>query len=93
MSPMETDSFDVAFLTFVLTFIYGFVPVTLFGAPLYAAAIESGSIRLAPMLIVSALPGCLFFFFGPGLGFIGSVAGICVFLLAHTAYRRFVVKA
>lgn len=28
MSPMETDSFDVAFLTFVLTFAYGFLPVT-----------------------------------------------------------------
>ncbi len=41
VSPLEYSFFDVAFVGFAFTFMFGFVPVCLLGAPIYNAFISS----------------------------------------------------
>lgn len=91
VSPMEFSFFDYSVLGFALTFGFGFLPVVLFGAPIYAAVIAADKLSWRGMLVVAVLPGVAILFFRAGLGIIGIIGGTCIFLMVHFAYhRRFV---
>ncbi len=92
ISPGGYDLIEVLVLSSALTIVYGIVPVTLFGAPIYSALIASPKFNLPLMLVISTVPGFVFLFFHTVLGVFGVVGGAVVFYLTHIAFKRWVFR-
>lgn len=90
VSPMEYSFFDYSVLGILLTFGFGFLPVVLFGAPIYSLLIAFDHFPRLGMFVVAVLPGVALLFFRPGLGVIGIIGGTCVYLMVHLAFSRWV---
>ena len=78
VTPSDHGVSDVALLSFLLTIVYGLLPVVLFGAPVYTTLITTGRFRYATLFVVAALPGCLFLFVKFGFGIVAIIAGIAI---------------
>lgn len=90
ISPDGYELYETVVLSSALTVVYGIVPVTLFGAPIYCALIASPKFSSPLMLFISTVPGFVFLFFHMVLGVFGIVGGAVVFYLTHIAFNRWV---
>jgi len=88
VSPRETDAFEILLLVFALSFFYGLLPVTLLGAPAYAALHSLGQARWPPLLIIVLLPGVAMVFYHRGVGLISLAAGPIILFMTHALYQR-----
>ena len=69
-------------------FLFGLLPVSLYGAPVYVALARRGKASWPTVLGVGLLPGALCFLVAPDFGLYGSVTGSVVSLLTHAVCRE-----
>jgi hypothetical protein len=84
---------ESAFLYFFATFLFGFIPVTFYGAPAYAWLSHRGMATWWSALLLGAFPGVVLFFSVDNFGWLGGlslVCGVAVAGLTHLAWVRWV---
>ena len=77
-------------VTFVGTFLFGFIPVSLFGAPAYAWLSHRGRVTWWALLVLAAGPGVLAAFVDSEIAVLSLICGFAVAGITHLACRRWV---
>ena len=74
-----------AALVFGYTLIIGFLPVVLFGAPLYALLLSTGRASFLAAVGIGIAPGLGLYFVAWDLGAMAAIGGVFVALCTHAA--------
>jgi hypothetical protein len=74
-----------AVVVFGYTLAFGFLPVVLFGAPLYAFLLSTGRASLLAAIGIGVAPGLGLYFVALDLGVMSAIGGLFVALCTHAA--------
>ncbi len=74
-----------AIMVFGYTLIIGFLPVALFGAPLYAFLLSKGRASVLAAICIGVAPALGLYFVAWDLGVMSAVGGVFVALCTHAA--------